>query len=193
VGVFTVVYGQNSPSLYVLLPHKSIESVMATPEKLLADAEYLKAADAFLNTPMGEPAFMRMESTLMRAFDRMPQVVAPPQKQENKGRIFELRIYESHNPAKAKKKIAMFNEGGEIEIFKRAAANPVFFGETIIGPLMPNLHYMLCHDDMAAREVAWKNFSADPEWRKLSADPQYKDTVSNITDIILKPTNYSQL
>jgi hypothetical protein len=36
-------------------------------------------------------------------------------------------------------------------------------------------------------------FRVDPEWKKLSGDPQYKDTVSNITDIILKPTPYSQI
>ena len=35
--------------------------------------------------------------------------------------------------------------------------------------------------------------AAAPEWDKLKNDPQYKDTVSAITNIILKPTPYSQI
>jgi hypothetical protein len=29
--------------------------------------------------------------------------------------------------------------------------------------------------------------------QKLSRDPAYKDTISTITDIILRPTNYAQI
>jgi hypothetical protein len=87
----------------------------------------------------------------------------------------------------------MFNEGGEIAIFRKTGLNPVFFGETIIGPQQPNLTYMLAFEDMADRDKRWQVFRDDPDWRKLSQDPAYKDTVSNITDIILRPTGYSQI
>ena len=33
----------------------------------------------------------------------------------------------------------------------------------------------------------------DPEWKALSADPQYRDNVSAVSDIILRPTAYSQI
>ena len=87
----------------------------------------------------------------------------------------------------------MFNDGGEIAIFRKTGLNPVFFGETIVGPMMPNLTYMLCFDDLTDRDKRWGVFGSSPEWKKLRSDPQYKDTVSNITDIILRPMGYSQI
>jgi hypothetical protein len=132
---------------------------------------------------------VRMESSLLRAFKNMPKLEVP----EKKGRIFELRTYESHSIKAAKKKIEMFNEGGEIAIFKKTGLLPVFFGETLIGPMMPNLTYMLVFEDMADRDAKWKVFGGSPDWKKLSSNPDYKDTVSNITDIILRPERYSQI
>jgi hypothetical protein len=87
----------------------------------------------------------------------------------------------------------MFNEGGEIAVFNKTGLAPVFFGETIVGPQMPNLTYMLVFDNLTDRDAKWKVFGGSPEWKKLSGDPQYKGTVSNITDFILKPTGYSQI
>ena len=123
----------------------------------------------------------------------MPVIEVPKDKLKNKSRIYEIRIYESHSMVAAKKKIEMFNEGGEIEIFKKTDLNPVFFGETLAGPRMPNLTYMLVFDSMKARDENWKVFVDSPGWGKLSKDPQYKDTVSNITDIILSPASFSQI
>lgn len=191
VGVMTVKYGR--PAIYVLLTHKSLDSVWAARKALAEDQEHLKAGEAFLNAPPESPAFYRVESSLLRAFDGMPQVAVPPQAQEKKPRIFELRIYESHSPAFGKKKVKMFNSG-EIDIFKKAGTNPVFFAETIAGAAMPNLHYMLCFDDFKARDAGWKAFGGSPEWKALSGSPEFTpDPVSNITDIILQPTGYSQI
>ncbi len=187
VGVFNVMYGQNEPSLYVLAVHKSLESVATSSTKLLEDDEYRKSD--FANSALSDPMYMSYESSLMAAFKGLPKLVVP----EKKKRIFELRIYQSHNHKASKKKIEMFNEGGEIEVFKKTGLNPVFFGETIVGPRQPNLHYMLTFADMADRDKNWSVFIASPEWKALSGDPEYKDTVSNITDIILQPTGYSQI
>lgn len=195
VGVFTVKFGQNSPpAIWVLLTHKSLESVVATPAKLLADQEYLKAGEEFLNAPPTAPAFFRVETSIMRAFDRWPQLVVPPQAADKKNRILQLRIYESHSPVFAKKKIKMFNEGGEAEIFKNAGTNPVFFAEMVAGSLMPHLEYMLCFDDLAAKDAGWKAFGGSAGWRALSKSPEFTpDPVSDISDIILQPTGYSQI
>ena len=69
----------------------------------------------------------------------------------------------------------------------------MFFGETIIGPKLPNLTYMLVFDDMETRDKRWGTFSIDPDWKKLRANQAHKDTVSNITDIILRLARYSQI
>ncbi|MBN2592485.1 MAG: NIPSNAP family protein [Sedimentisphaerales bacterium] len=187
VGVFNAMYGPNSPTLYVLMVHKSLDTVVNSASLLMADDEYRKAD--FINTSLSEPGYVRMESSLMLAFKGLPQLVVP----EKKPRIFELRTYESHSIKAAKKKIEMFNEGGEIKVFLKTGLQPVFFGETLIGPKMPNLTYMLVFDDLTDRDAKWKVFGGDPEWKKLSSDPEYKDTVSNITDIILRPAPYSQI
>ncbi|MHC4425891.1 MAG: NIPSNAP family protein [Planctomycetota bacterium] len=189
VGVFNAVYGPSDPTLYVLLVHKSLESVVKSSWLLMADDKYRNDGADFVNAPLSEPAYVRMESSLMVAFKDMPKLKVP----EKKSRIFELRTYESHSIKAAKKKIEMFNEGGEIAIFNKTGLQPVFFGETIVGPRMPNLTYMLVFDDLTDRDKKWKVFGGDPEWKKLKANPAYKDTVSNITDIILRPASYSQI
>jgi len=127
VGVFNVVYGPNKPTMYVLLVHKSLESVATASDRLMADSKYRNSD--FVNSALADPAYVRMESSLMVAFKDMPKLEVP----EKKSRIFELRTYESHGTRAAKKKIEMFNEGGEIAIFKKTGLQPVFFGETLIG------------------------------------------------------------
>jgi len=87
----------------------------------------------------------------------------------------------------------MFNEGGEMAVFRDVGMPPVFFGETLVGNKVPNLTYMLGFDDMAAKEAGWKKFLGDPRWDKLKKDPQYKDTVSGITNIMLRPAACSEI
>ncbi len=193
VGVFNVMYGPNRPTIYVLLPHKSLESFATTDLRLEADAKYQRAGTSFLEAPLSDPAYVRIENSLMAAFEQIPKLELPAETAEKKPRIFELRTYESHSKKKAKKKIEMFNEGGEIAIFRKTGLQPVFFGETLIGLNLPNLTYMLAFEDMAARDKQWETFREDPDWLKLRANPAYADTVSNVTDIFLRPTPYSQI
>jgi hypothetical protein len=190
VGVFTPVYGPSKPTLHVLLVHQSLDSVLSVSAQLLADKEVREKGASFIDATISEPAYVRFESSLLMAFRQMPKLEAPT---ALKDRILELRIYESHSAKMGKKKVEMFNEGGEIALFKKTGLTPVFFGETIIGPNLPNLHYMLVFKDMVDRDQRWQAFRDSPDWKKLSADPAYKDTVSNVTDLILKPTEYSQI
>ena len=192
VGAFTVVYGENAPTLLLALVHPSLESVVTLRERLAADAEYARAGSAVLDAPMSDPAFVRVESSLLRAFASMPAVEPSAAAGTKTSRIYELRTYESHSDRAAINKVKMF-DAGEIPIFRRAGLTPVFFGETIIGQGMPSLTYMITMPDMRARDAAWSAFGQDPEWKSLSSDPQYRDNVSAISDIILQPTSYSQL
>lgn len=193
VGVFTVSLGQGSPSLYMLLPHPNAESAVTLGSRLVADAEYKAAAASFRSLPATDPPYVRRESTLMTAFEAMPQVEAP--KPASPSRVFELRTYESHNEGAGFKKIEMFEKGGEISIFRRVGLTPVFFGRTVIGPSMPNLTYMVTFPDAAARDKAWAAFRDDPEWVKLRSTPGLSnaDILTNITIQLLRPTEYSQI
>jgi hypothetical protein len=194
VGVFNTAIGSDTPTVYVLIPHLSLESVAATAARLQADPEYQRAGAAFLNAPSTDPAFVRIENSLLLAFESVPRLQVPPGTAENRARIFELRTYESHSERANLKKVEMFNNG-EIAIFRRTGLRPVFFGRTLIGSKLPNLTYMLTFDDMAAHDKNWAAFIADPEWKKLSTTPGYTDgeIVSNISNAFLTPTPYSQV
>lgn len=194
VGAFTVTYGENAPTIILLLTHKTLESAATLRDRLMDDAEYRRAGAEILDAPLGDPAYVRVESSLLRAFADMPRLEVPAGAADRSPRLFELRRYESHSDPAALRKIEMFNDrGGEIPIFRRTGLTPVFFGEMLIGQHMPNLTYMLTFPDMAARDAAWAVFQADPEWRRLAGDPYFADTVSSITDTILRPTQYSQI
>jgi hypothetical protein len=193
VGAFTVVYGENEPSLLLVLAHQTIDSVVSLRDRLASDAVYARAGAAILDAPMSDPAFVRVESTLLRAFEAMPTLEPSAGAATGTPRIFELRTYESHSDRAALNKLKMFNAGGEVPIFRRAGLTPVFFGETVIGAKMPSLIYMLTFPNISARDAAWASFGKDSEWKTLSADPQYRDNVSAISDIILQPTPYSQI
>lgn len=194
VGVFNVTLGPDSPAVYVLIPHPSLDSFGACPERLAADPAYAKDGAAFLEAHSSQPAFVRMESSLMRAFAGMPRLEVPAATEGGKPRLFELRTYESASMADASLKIRMFNEG-EIAIFRRTGLAPVFFGETLVGGQLPNLTYMIWFEDAIARERCWDAFRGDPAWKKLSTDPFYtkSEIVSNITNALLRPAAYSQI
>jgi len=189
VGVFKILEG-GSFDLYVLLVHKSLESVVAATGLIWSDPEYRKAAASFLDAPKSDATYERIESSLMRAFEAIPKLEMPT---TAASRIFQLRIYESHNSLAARKKAEMFNAGGEIAIFRRTGLNPVFFGESIIDSKLPNLTYMLGFDHIDKKDKSWDKFIEHPEWKKLKANPYYKDTVSNITNILLRPASCSQI
>jgi hypothetical protein len=189
VGVFTMLEG-DSADLYVLLVHNSIRSVVMVTSLIDADEQYKKAGAKLMDAPMSDPTYERIESSLLAAFTGIPKLEIPTKKDS---RIFQLRIYENHNALAHKKKVEMFNTGGELAIFRKTGMAPVFFGQALIGSKLPNLTYMLGFDDMAAKDKAWGKFKVDPEWLKLKANEYYKDTVSNITNIMLRPASCSQI
>lgn len=194
VGVFSVMAGPDSPTMYVLIRYKSLSEFISLPSKLRDDKEYQKAGAEFINAAPTSPAYIRVESSLMISFEGMPKIEIPTAVTEIKSRIYELRIYESHSKKANLKKIEMFNNG-EIAIFRKTGLQPVFFGETLIGNKLPNLTYMLVFENMAMRDKNWGVFVSDPEWKKLSTTPGYTDPeiVSNITNIFLRPAPYSQV
>src|SRR5438445_7837882 len=66
VGVFETMLGPEAPSVHVLLPHKSLESLATATARLEADAPFQKAAGSYLHAAASEPAYERYESALLR-------------------------------------------------------------------------------------------------------------------------------
>lgn len=194
VGVFNVAVGPDSPTIFVFLPSLSLETLVNVEARLAQDAEYLKAGAPFLNAPATEPAFVRMESSLMQAFEKIPGITLPKATAGNGPRVFELRTYESSTDQDHKRKVEMM-QSGEEAIFARAGFTQVFYGDTLIGARIPNLTYMLSYESVSDRDKLWKAFSNDPDWKAMQAMPRYsfEAIVSSITSTILTPTAYSQI
>jgi hypothetical protein len=194
VGVFTVAAGPDGPSLYLLIPHASAESVVLLPERLAGDPEYRRAGAPVLEAPASDPPYEGIESSLLRAFVGMPRLEVPAQAAGGKKRLFELRRYESHSERASQTKVDVFDRD-EITIFRRHGMAPVFFGQSLIGERQPNLTYMLAFDDMRDRDARWSAFVSDPDFRAIISKPEYSDAaiVSSISNLFLSPTPFSQL
>jgi hypothetical protein len=194
IGVFSPLLGGEIPSTYVLLPAPSLEVLVAARSRLAGDAEFLEAGKAFLSAPVTDPAFNRMESSLLVAFRGVPRLEVPRAAAGGGPRIFELRRYESHSDQAVAAKVGMFNSA-ELEIFRRNGLHAVFFGEALIGPRLPNLTYLLTFEDVGDREESWAAFRADPEWLRLKATPglDNADLLTNIHNVLLAPAACSQI
>jgi hypothetical protein len=192
VGLFNAVIAPQSPFFLILLAFPTFEAIEAGRNKLIADAEFQKAADQYFSAK--ETPFVRIESSILKTFDGFPSVKPREGGADRPARIFELRTYESNNFHTLRKKVKMFNDA-EAGIFQRLGMAPVFFGETIVGKNQPSLTYMLSYENLAAREQLWSKFGADPEWKKLRAIPDLADAeiVSNISNAILRPAQNSQI
>lgn len=190
VGAFRLEIGPETPTFYVLIPIVAAAMAGALELELTHDAEYLKAAEPFWSAPASSPAFLRMDSTLLAAFEGWPRIT-PPAKGK---RIFQLRTYESPSYRDHILKVQMFHSG-EFEIFRAAGFQPVFFGDTLIGSRMPSLTYMLSFADSAELDAKWNVFRNDPAWKKLSTDQRFafEPIVSNITNLVLSPLAASQI
>ena len=192
VGVFTNNDDENDHSLYVLIPFSKISTFADLNKTLAADKEYQTAAADYFTRELKDPVYDRIESRFLKAFAGMPVIEVPAVSAEKKPRVFELRLYQSHTEDHARRKVKMFNDG-EIQIMRDTELAPVFFGETLIGPTVPNLIYMLSAPDKDSHKKHFDAFKAHPEWKRIKVLEEYKDTVSKIQSWFLKPTSYSQL
>jgi hypothetical protein len=180
--------------LYLLLPSSRLETLVTAELQLARDEQFMKAAELFWNAPATAPAFQRIESSLHVAFEGWPKLTPPAAAAEHGKRIFQLRTYESPSNQAHIRKVEMFHHG-EFEIFQSAGFGQVFYGDTLIGPRMPNLTYMLSFSDLTDLNAKWDLFRTAPAWNKLKSSPRYnfEEIVSNISNLILSPAAYSQI
>jgi NIPSNAP len=194
IGAFNLDIGPETPAMYLLIPSPSLESLVTAELQLPKDEEFMKAAAPFWNAPAAAPAFERVESSLMSAFEGWPKLVVPPVTAQHGKRVFQLRTYESPSNQDHVRKVEMFNNG-EFEVFAKAGFWQVFYGDTLIGPRLPQLTYMISFSDISEIDVKWDAFRADPDWKKLSALPKYssESIVDNISNLVLRPASFSQI
>jgi hypothetical protein len=187
VGAFKLDIGPHTPTTYLLIPSQSLDTLANLGTLLAKDEAYVKAAASFNAAPAEHPAYHRIDSTLLTAFD---DFAIPPAGK----RIFQLRIYESPTQQAHERKVEMF-QNAEIGIFRSVGMKPVFFARAIIGPSLPNLTYMLVFNDQDELQTRWAAFSASPAWKKLSTIPGNGDDalIRDITNLILSPKEYSQI
>jgi hypothetical protein len=194
VGVFAMTLGAATPSIDVLMPSTSVDTLITLEDRLADDAEYQKAGSAFLNAPNEQPPFGRIECSLMQAFKAWPKLTLPPTTAKNEPRVFEMRSYESADQTNHRLKVDMFNNG-ECEVFRNAGFKNVFFADVLVGQRMPKLTYIVSYGSITERQERWTAFQTSDGWKELSHRPKYSvpGMLSNITDEILTPTPYSQI
>jgi hypothetical protein len=174
IGVFTVFAGVPGPGVFVLTPLATLESLATLEARLDKDEQYVKSAAAYADVTAADPAYIRIESSLLSAFPRFPRVVVPAATAAKGPRLFELRTYESPSEKTHLMKVKMFSEMGEIEIFKRVGLTPVFFSRTLVGPRMPSLTYLLVYENLAARERNWTRSAATRNGRRSPRRPVFR-------------------
>jgi len=193
IGVFKSLANDTSAVklLYVYMTIKGLEDQSAIAEKLSTDNDYQTAGADYINAVYTTPPYSRMEVILLKAFPLAPQMQLPKLTAPKNERVYELRSYEGATEKIFANKVHMFNEGNEIDIFKRINANAVFYSEVVAGSHMPNLMYMTCYENKADRDAHWKTFGSDPAWKTLSAMPEYQHNVAHIDISFLQPLEYS--
>jgi len=165
-GVFTAVMAPHVQTMMVLSGFGASAEMSAAAAEIEADEGYQKAFAEFESG--SEPPFDSAQRLLLLATPFSPEIAAPAEKPKAP-RYFELRVY--HSPTL--RQLMMLHErfaGPEIQIFHRSGVHPLLYADTLIGPDLPNLTYLIPFASLADREKAWDAFGADPEWVKVRAE-----------------------
>lgn len=195
IGVFHPIGNDTmtEKKVYVFIPIGTLNKLSKLEDLLVKDPELTKAADSYWNAVHNAAPYNRIESIVLKAFEFMPSFEAPALTGNKTDRVYELRSYEGATERLYRQKVHMFNQGGEIALFKKLNFNAVFYSEVVAGSHMPNLMYMTSFNNIADRNEHWKQFGDSPEWKKMSALPEYQNTVSRNDTVLLNPAEFSEL
>ena len=188
VAVFREYGKSEPPKIFVVIPFPSFEEYPGILKNAYSDKQFLESANTYYNTLPEKIPFVRANTSLLTAFDRIPKLIVP----ETGNKLFESRTYEGHNEDAVMRKVGMFNKE-EIDLFYKTGLKPVYFGQMIAGSQVPCLNYMVSFKDMAERDAIWAKFGDSPEWKTMRDKPEYANSVSNIVRIFLEPAEYSQI
>ncbi|WP_419214028.1 NIPSNAP family protein [Maribacter sp. X9] len=177
--------------IFVLIPFASLEAFGKLESMLAVDKTYMANGAAYINATHENPPYERIASVLMHAFPDMPKMEPTAVTGSRNDRVYELRSYEGPTEAMYRRKVDMFNEGGEVELFESLGFNAVFYADVISGDKMPNLMYMTTFPNTDKRNKLWEAFGSAPKWKEISGMDIYKNTVSHADILLLYPTDYS--
>lgn len=177
--------------IFVLIPHQSLAEIPILQKAFLIDKKVIESGKEYIDASSVSPAYDRITTYLLEGFRFAPSLMLPVLKSGHNDRVYELRSYESASEKKYWKKVEMFNEGGEVELFAKLNFNAIFYAEVISGPTMPNLMYMTSFENMNDRNAHWQAFSNDPKWKTLLSMKEYDQTVSKNITIFLRAKSYS--
>jgi hypothetical protein len=108
--------------------------------------------------------------------------------------IYELRRYEC-TPGQLKN-LNELMEALAVPVFKKVGMKFMAAWKPEVGDDENTLIYLLGHEDMGAREKAWKAFYEDSEWVQKRAELAKKyggPIVARSTSVFLTPTSYSPM
>ena len=193
VGVFQVADSKilDDNDRVTITPFNSMEEKLRLRKAFVAATGFWDNAKDYLMQEPGNPATERIEKMLFESFEGMPKLKVPGEPGEAPRR-FELRTYKSENEIQGLLKVQMFNEG-EMDLFEKVGLQAIFYGEALAASDLPQLTYMLVHDDEETQKKTWKTFIEHPEWKTLKNEEQYKVIKLTITKHMLTATDYSQI
>lgn len=193
VGVFKPIANDTAKDkiIYIIATFRTWEQLKAFPASLKSDKAYQAAAQEYSDAAYNNAPYVRMETILLEAFRLATVMNLPKLKSPKAEHVYELRSYESPTEKYYVNKVKMFNEGGEITLFKRLNFNAVFYADVLSGSRMPNLMYLTCFENLPDREQHWKEFVDSPEWKKLISMDEYKNNVNKADIILMKAAPYS--
>lgn len=186
--VMEAMVAQHMPQVALVMGYESMQQFKDVRTKAMSDPDSMEKLKLWESA--SEQPFEHMSMTLLDAAPYSPEVAI--KQQQEKPRIFELRVYHSPSWSQLRALHERF-AGPETKIFARVGVHPIFYSTTVAGANMPNLTYLIPFDNLAAREKAWDAFGADPEWikvRKESID-KYGQISSVIQISIFKAAAYS--
>lgn len=193
VGVFKPIAPDTASEkqIIVWMPFSSLDQFEKLKSILAKDAIHQTSGADFLKAPWDLAPFQRRESILLKSFPDAPRFQTPEFSTKPSERVYELRSYEGPTEYLFSQKVKMFNQGGEIKLFKSLGFNAVFYAEVISGSTMPNLMYLTTFASMTSHDAHWDAFKNHPDWKKLSALEEYKHSVSKNVTLLMSPTDYS--
>ncbi|MDH3648318.1 MAG: NIPSNAP family protein [Saprospiraceae bacterium] len=195
VGIFTSIDNDTASrkKVLILIPASDLSQLEELGDLMISTDQQAGSGKDYLMTSHEEPVYDRIQTSWHRAFEHMPILSKPSFSGPLSNRVFEYRSYEGASELLYRRKVHMFNEGGEIDLFTSLGFNAVFYAETLVGPRTPNLIYMTSFENMDSRNSHWDAFRADPRWKEMSSLDKYQHTVSKADIFLLRPTSYSDI
>ena len=192
VGVFVPIAREQNYALnvFVAIPHKTMDSFVNANIRLVADSVFMRAAAPMFETTSRDPLYTDCVTWLHYNFPTMPVIEAPDM---GPNRVFEWRLYRSFNIERNVAKIHMFDQGGELPLFREIGLNPIFFGDVVAGNKLPALAYIIGCPSLEAHAAAWRVFGSHPKWVAMRDLREYADTATDIDRVVMTPSPGSQI